>query len=89
MYLNIDILEELKQNDFLFEGWSYVDSINSDKGYEIINHAYDLLKHNSSLYNEDIISNLRKAINLRTKDIDANIGFNKMTHWEDLKISKQ
>lgn len=89
MYLNIDILEELKHNYFCFEGWSYIDLISSDKGYEIINHAYDLLKYNSSLYNEDIISNLRKAVNLRTKDIDLNIGFNKISHWKTLNISKQ
>lgn len=88
MYLNIDLLDELKQNYFFFEGCSYVDSISIDKGYEIINHAYELLKHDSNLYNADIISNLRKAINLRTKDIDSNIGFNKITCWENSKMKQ-
>lgn len=85
MYLQIDLLEELKQNGFCFESWNYTDCVSIKKGYDIINHAYELYKYDSNSYNEDIISNLRKALNLRTSDIKSRFGMEKIDTFKKNK----
>lgn len=74
MYLNIDIVETMLNNNTYFEGSSTWVSENSIKGYELIDHAYDLLKYDDVYYLSDVISNLRKAINYRVTTLFERLG---------------
>ena len=78
MYLNLDFITLLLNNYFHFEGGSFPYSISSDKGYELIDHAYDLLQYEEELYRSDIIANLRKAVNYRVSDLRNCFGLDKL-----------
>lgn len=90
MYLNIDIVETMLNNNTYFEGSSTWVSENSIKGYKLIDHAYDLLKYDDVYYLSDAISNLRKAINYRVTTLfegwESKI-FN-LRSWAKIKNSK-
>lgn len=78
MYLTVDFFEEFSDSINYFEGHDLINAMSLEKGYELINHAYELLKYESELYRADIISNLRKAINCRIKDLFKIIGIDKI-----------
>ena len=83
MYLTIDIVEAMINNNCYFEGSTSYFSKNSIKGYELIEHAYDLLSNNNEYYLSDVISNLRKAINYRVATLFEQLGIDNI-HFDNL-----
>ena len=79
MYFNINLIKELKDKKFYYESSEYCLCEESEKGYEIIDHAYQILEYNDQLFLADVISNLRKAINYRVKNLFKNLGIAKST----------
>lgn len=91
MYLTIDLIAEIKSKNFTYQSSSFIDESNVEKGYAIIDHAYEILKNkNDSLYLSDIVSNLRKAVNLRIKDLFCVLGVDniKFPLGKDKKVEK-
>lgn len=90
MYLDLDLLYKMRNNN-LFSQWSTMkDCLSSTKGYSIINHAYETVNNNDDLYLADAISNLRKAVNYRVNDIYSNLGINSLNFplGKDKKLEK-
>lgn len=83
MYLNIDIAEAMIKYECFFEASTTCFSENSVKGYDLIEHAYDLLKNNDEYYLSDVISNLRKAINYRVATLFERLGIDSL-HFDNL-----
>ncbi|MBR6778630.1 MAG: hypothetical protein IKM43_00540 [Clostridia bacterium] len=91
MYINLDFNEEINEKNGYFCTHKYLDSVSINKGWEIINHAYSLLQFNNNSFREDIISNLRKAMNYRIKDLFEILNINKInfSHLSNkMKIEK-
>lgn len=77
MYLIFDFVKEMVANDGFFESASLQYS-ESEKGYKLIEHAYELIDKNDKMYYADAISNLRKAINYRVSLLFDNLGIEKL-----------
>lgn len=90
MYLDLNLLYKIKDEDFSYTYSSFQECLSIEKGYSIIEHAYDTINNDSDLYLADAISNLRKAVNYRITDIFENLGINKliMPLGKDKKLEK-
>lgn len=86
MYLIYDIADAIAEYGGIFESSSsrYCESV--ENGYKLIDHAYELMRHDGELYLSDVISNLRKAVNYRVSVLFDNLGIDKLK-FKDL--SKQ
>ena len=74
MYLNVNFSEYLNEFGGYFEGSVSRDGLSSVKGYDALDHAYELIEQDNTLSLIDAITNLRRAVNLRVADISSNIG---------------
>lgn len=94
MYLNLDLIEKMIEQNCYFESSSYEYKMSSVTGYAVIEHVYDILESSESedkYYLADCISNIRKAINYRVADIFKNLGLNKIKfegYSKDKKLQK-
>lgn len=91
MYLDLNLLYKIKDEDFSYASSSFQECLSIEKGYSIIDHAYDAINNNDDdLYLADAISNLRKAVNYRITDIFNNLGINNliMPLGKDKKLEK-
>ena len=78
MYLKFDIMGAILNNNSYFQGATTNFSKVDAKGYELIDHAYDLLKNNNEYYLSDVISNLRKAVNYRISTLFERLGIDNL-----------
>lgn len=78
MYLIYDIYDAIAEYGGIFESSSsrYCESV--ENGYKLIDHAYELMRHDGELYLSDVISNLRKAVNYRVSVLFENLGIDKL-----------
>lgn len=83
MYININLFDWALNNNFYFQGHSFCRPLSISKGYNLIDHAYNILSDDEFALS-DVISNLRKAINYRIKDLFKNLGID----FLDLKLGK-
>ena len=91
MYLNFDLLDKILNSRYYFDSLSYNACLSSEKGYDLIKHAYDLIALDDVFYLADAVTNLRKAINYRVTDLFKNLGleylkFNQL--GKDRKLEK-
>ncbi len=90
MYLDLNLLYRIKDDNFSYTTSILQECLSIEKGYSIIEHAYDTINNDNDLYLADAISNLRKAVNYRITDIFENLGINKliMPLGKDKKLEK-
>ena len=91
MYLNFDLLDKILNSRYYFDSLSCNACLSSEKGYDLIEHAYDLIALDDVFCLADAITNLRKAINYRVTDLFKNLGlehlnFNQL--GKDRKLEK-
>lgn len=77
MYFIFDFVKEMVSNDSFFESASLQYS-QSERGYELIEHAYELMEKKDKMYYADAITNLRKAVNYRVSLLFDNLGIEKL-----------
>lgn len=78
MYLDLNLLYRIKDDNFSYTTSILQECLSIEKGYSIIEHAYDTINNDNDLYLADAISNLRKAVNYRITDIFNNLGISNL-----------